>query len=384
MRLILSALAAILTLGCASPGMPPGGPPDVEAPRLVGIAPDSGRVSVSPRSVIFRFDEVVSETPPGATTLANLFVISPQHGTPVVQWQRDEISVRPRRGWRPNTAYTVRMLPGLADLRGNVRKEGAMTLFATGPLIPATAITGVLFDWEAGTPVAAGLVQAMAPDSTLYVAHSDSAGMFTLPYLPAGSYEVTGVVDRNGNRALDPRESWDSATVALADRASVELFAFVHDSTGPRVLDLSVSDSITLRVLFDVPVDARASLDQSWIRVLGPDSMPRAIAAVSLPDSAPADTTAVPRARPADTAVVAPRVPRPTMERARPYRGVTVVMAVPLEPGGTYTVIVDGFPGLLGRVTPSTETITVPRPAPPAPPAPPVSPATSATPATPP
>lgn len=356
MRLTLFGLAACMALGCASPGMPPGGPPDVEAPRLVGIAPDSGRVSVSPRSVIFRFDEVVSETPPGATTLANLFVISPQHGTAVVQWQRDEISVRPRRGWRPNTAYTVRMLPGLADLRGNVRKEGAMTLFATGALIPATAITGVLFDWAAGTPVAAGLVRAMAPDSTLYVAHSDSAGAFTLPFLPAGSYEVTGVVDGNGNRALDPRESWDSVTVALTDTARVELFAFVHDSMGPRILNLGVPDSATLRVRFDVPVDARTPLDQSWIRVLGPDSMPRAIAGVSLPDSAPADTAA--------------------MTRARPYREVMVVMAVLLEPGATYTVIADGFPGLLGRVTPSTETITVPRPAPPAPPASPATPAT--------
>lgn len=360
MRLILSALAAILTLGCASPGMPPGGPVDVEAPRLVGIAPDSGRVSVSPRSVIFRFDEVVGETPPGATTLANLFVISPQHGTPVVQWQRNEISVRPRRGWRPNTAYTVRMLPGLADLRGNVRKEGAMTLFATGPLIPATAITGVLFDWVAGTPVAAGLIQAMAPDSTLYVAHSDSAGMFTLPYLPAGSYEVTGVVDRNGNRALDPREAWDSATVALADSASVELFAFVHDSTGPRIQDVLAPDSVTLRVQFDLPVDARTTLDPAWISVRGPDSVALAIASVTLPDVAPVDTAAT-----------STRVRPTAMTRARPYIEVVVTMAAPLQPVVEYTVTASGFPGLLGRTVPSSRTITLPVPTPAAPPTPP-------------
>lgn len=360
MRLTVRCISAALVAGCASPGMPPGGPPDVEAPRLVGVAPDSGRVSVTPRSVTFRFDEVVSEAPPGATTLANLFVISPQHGTPVVEWQREEISVRPRRGWRPNTVYSVTMLPGLADLRGNVRREGAATLFATGPVIPATAISGVLFDWAAGSLVVAGLVQAMTPDSTIYIAHSDSAGVFTLSHLPAGTYELKGVVDGNRNRALDPREPWDTVTVTLTDTARVELFAFVHDSIGPRIQAIVAADSITLRVQFGVPVDARTPLDPAWIRVQGPDSIPFAIASTSLPDAAPLDSAAAP-----------PRVRPSTMTRARPYREVIVVMAAPLQPGVTYTVVATGFPGLLGRVTSSIRSITIPVPAPAAPPTPP-------------
>ncbi|MCR4339940.1 MAG: Ig-like domain-containing protein [Gemmatimonadaceae bacterium] len=357
MRLIRSWVVAAAAFGCASPGMPPGGPPDVEAPQIVGIAPDSGRVSVSPRSVVFRFNEVVSETPPGATTLANLFVISPQHGTPVVSWQRDEIAVRPRRGWRPNTVYSVTMLPGLADLRGNVRREGAATLFATGPVIPATAIRGVLFDWAAGAPVRAGLVQAITADSTSYIAHSDSAGAFTLPHLPAGAYEVKGVVDGNRNRALDPREPWDTITVALTDTARVELYAFVHDSIGPRIEQVNAPDSVTLRVTFDVPVDARVPLDPAWVRVLGPDSIPVQVTSVALPETAPLDTA------------MAPAPERPSaMTRARPYRQVILTLAAPLQPGATYTVAANGFPGLLGRVASSSRTITIPQPAP-APPA---------------
>lgn len=357
MRLILCCIVAAAAFGCASPGMPPGGPPDVEAPQLVGIAPDSGRVSVSPRSVIFRFNEVVSETPPGATTLANLFVISPQHGTPVVSWQRDEIAVRPRRGWRPNTVYSVTMLPGLADLRGNVQREGASTLFATGPVIPATAITGVLFNWAAGTPVAAGLVQAITADSTIYLAYSDSAGAFALPHLPAGAYEVKGVVDGNRNRSLDPREPWDTATVALTDSARVELYAFVHDSIGPRIEEVSARDSVTLRVTFDVPVDARIPLDPAWITVLGPDSIPLPVASVALPETAPLDTAAAPaRERPS------------AMTRPRPYTQVIVTLAAPLQPDTTYTVVANGFPGLLGRVASSSRSITISAPAAPAPP----------------
>ena len=352
MRLIAAATIATLC-ACASPGMPPGGPPDTDAPRLIGIAPDSGSVSVTPRSVIFRFDEVVTETPPGAASLASLFVISPQHGTPIVQWQRDEIAVRPRRGWRPNTVYSVTLLPGLADLRGNVRREGAATLFATGPVIPATTITGVLYDWAAGTPVPAGLVEAMTPDSTTYIAYSDSAGEFALRHLPAGSYAVTGVIDGNKNRALDPREPWDTATVALVDSARIELFAFVHDSIGPRISAVAAPDSMTLRVQFDVPVDASVPLDPAWIRVLGPDSIPVAAAAVTRPEVVAVDTSAG-----------ALRQVEPAMSRARPYREVVLTMASPLQAGARYTVEANGFPGLLGRTVQSRRTITIPAPPP--------------------
>lgn len=352
MRLMRRCVVASLLAGCASPGMPPGGPPDTEAPRLVGIAPDSGRVSVSPRSVIFRFDEVVSETPPGATTLSGLFLISPQHGTPVVDWERDEIAVRPRRGWRPNTVYSVTMLPGLADLRGNVRKEGAATLFSTGPTIPATAIAGVLIDWAAGSPVSAGLMQAIAPDSTIYMAYSDSAGAFALRHLPPGAYTLKGVVDGNRNRALDPREAWDSVTVTLVDSTRVELFAFAHDSIGPRIQEVGLADSVTLRVQFDVPVDARTPLDPAWIQVLDSDSIPQAIAGVLLPESAPRDSAAT-----------GPRSPI-TVTRPIPYKEVLVTMAAQLRPGATYTVVANGFPGLLGRREASRRTITIPAPAP--------------------
>ncbi|HMF86866.1 MAG TPA: hypothetical protein VK575_02225, partial [Gemmatimonadaceae bacterium] len=93
--------AALLCLGCASPGMPPGGPPDVAAPQIVAIIPDSGNVGVSPKEVIFRFDEVVSERPQGAQSLEALFLISPRDGAPETSWHRDAIGVRPRRGWRP-------------------------------------------------------------------------------------------------------------------------------------------------------------------------------------------------------------------------------------------------------------------------------------------
>src|SRR5687767_15450931 len=115
----------MLGLGCASPGMPPGGPPDAAAPQIVAIIPDSGTVGVSPKEVRFRFDEVVSERPPSVTTLADLFLISPREGVPDVSWHRDAIGVRPPRGWRPHHGYTGVLLPRFADSRRKYREKGA-------------------------------------------------------------------------------------------------------------------------------------------------------------------------------------------------------------------------------------------------------------------
>ena len=71
-RVALRAFVPLSLAACASASPPPGGPPDSEPPRLVKITPDTGAVSVRPPKVVFRFDEVVSERPQGAATLAGL------------------------------------------------------------------------------------------------------------------------------------------------------------------------------------------------------------------------------------------------------------------------------------------------------------------------
>src|SRR6185436_20572340 len=148
--------------------MPPGGPPDVAAPVLLRIIPDSGAVGVRPKEVLFQFDEVVSERPPSVTTLGDLFLISPRNGAPDASWHRDAIGVKPAHGWRPNTAYTVIMQKGVSDIRGNVRNTGATTFFATGTFIPHTLLAGTVFDWVSGSPATGAIVEAYVPPDTLH------------------------------------------------------------------------------------------------------------------------------------------------------------------------------------------------------------------------
>jgi hypothetical protein len=303
--------------------------------------------------VIFRFDEVVSERPAGAPNLQALFLISPRDGTPNVDWHRSEVAVRPRRGWRANTAYTITMLPGMSDLRGNIRNTGAVTLFSTGTDIPNSRVSGRVFNWLSGNLARKAFVEARTTTdtTTVFIAAADSAGSFTFPTLRAGQYRVRAILDDNNNRALDPRESWDTTSVSLTDTARVELYAFPHDSVGPRLSGVSMRDSLTLVLLFDHAVDVSQTFTAAAVTLKTADSALIPVASVSRPETT-VDTTARVAARP---------------RRPIPSTTLLVRMGVPLKQKTTVRIRVldvrslDGISFTSDRV----ETLTPPAPPPP-------------------
>ena len=335
--------------------MPPGGPVDTEAPQIVKIVPDSGAVGTTPPAVIFRFDEVVSERPSGAASLTALFLISPRDGEPRVDWHREAISVRPRRGWKKNVAYTITLLPGLSDLRGNTRNTGAVTMFATGATVPTSRISGTFFNWGEGRPVTRnGVVQAWPrTDTTLvYVTTTDSAGAFVLGALPPAQYVVRGVSDDNNNRGLDRREPWDTAGVVLVDSAKVNLYGFIHDSLGTRLSSVNLRDSVTVDLVFDGPISMAQPIVPADIHVRAPDSTEIAVLSVTPP---PPDTTAQVRA----------------LGRPVPPRTLTIKLATPVRVKTAYRIRVTRITSLAGITRPGEALLNVPAtlPVPAAPPA---------------
>jgi hypothetical protein len=333
-RALIILTTAVALAACASPGTPPGGPIDTAAPLLFAVSPESAPVPTPPRAVVFRFDEVVSERPAGVAGLTGLFLISPQEGTPVVDWSRSEVSVRPRRGWRPNTTYTVTLLPGMTDLRGNLSTEQHVVVFSTGAEIPQTLLTGTAWDWADGVPARGALVQAITRDSVVYSAVADSTGGFTLAHLPAGEYFVQAFIDVNRNRALDPRERFDSVTVVVRDTLSRDLFAAVRDSVPPRITGVTVLDSVTLQVSYDLPLAAEQ--DVARFTLIGADTL----------DARHFDLIE------ADTA----RSGMPIRPPSRSFR----VIVPELQADATYVVRSTGVRGLGGVTGPSERQIRTP------------------------
>jgi hypothetical protein len=271
----LGLLALALSAGCASQGMPPGGAADKTPPVLLKVTPESGSLRVGPRQMVtFRFDEVVNERIRSGGGLEQGVVVSPTDGPVSVDWHRSAITIRNRKIWRPDLAYTVTILAGLQDLSGNATKKPLQTVFSTGGVIPHGEVRGVAFDWLAQQAKGGARVEAMiGSDTTLkFIAVADSLGRFVMTTLPAGTLRLRVYDDLNSNRVLDPREPWDSATVTLADTASRDFYLFAHDTLGPSLLDVTPVDSVTLRVKFDRPLLPGAPLEASQFSLKMKDS----------------------------------------------------------------------------------------------------------------
>jgi hypothetical protein len=358
-------------------------------PELVSVAPDSGTVNVRTRSVVFAFDEVVSDR-----DLERFFLVSPQEGKTRVLWHRDRIEVRPRRAFRPNTAYSVTMLPGITDLRGNALRSGRTIIFSTGPTIPPYSVLGRVFDWMNERVAPKALIEVIRrPDSLPYVGVADSTGQFQVGPLEQGTYTVRAILDNNNNRLLDPTEPWDSVAVTVANASPfVELLVAPRDTIAPRLLTVTAPDTLTLTASFDRPLDPGAPLtptsfivtaaDSARLRIKSvrtraqDDSARRAaqdsVAAAQRDSIARSDTTRRDttrrdsvRAR-IDTAPLARLNPNvaPKPSRPAPPKEVAIHLdpLTPLHPGSTYRVTALNMRGLLGRARTTERLFTVPRP----------------------
>jgi hypothetical protein len=390
---------AVLALSCASPTEPPGGPEDLVAPLIVGMSPDSGTTGSRVDVVEFQFDEIVNEVPQGAASLAQRVLISPRDGEPVVRWRRDRITVRPRNGWRENTTYVVTLLPGVADLSGNVRDSAAVVVFSTGDSIPATQVRGVVFDWMKALPAVRAYVEASPVGDSLLVfaTESDSLGRFSLPFLTPGQYVVRSLLDGNKNRQRDARELWDSTTITLRDTVTHDFYAFAQDTLPPRMTTVTAPDSLTLRINFDKPLAPDFDVSTA-ITLLDTDSArvpvarvarwaiveaERAARAKATADSvararAAADTSAAgiaARARAREDSInraetvrdsiardTNPRVPPPRSARPALETEIVVLLSAPLTPLSRYFIRAD-VTAANGKTGVSERQYTRPRPA---------------------
>ena len=390
----LIAAAALIAAACAQPGFPPGGPEEKVPPKLLSVKPESGAVNVHPDEVSLQFDEVLNEQAGGAD-LNKSVIISPQLGEPRVGWHRTRLTVRGRDDFKPNTAYTITIFPGLSDLRGNVLKEPVVTVFSTGANIPSSRVGGIVFDWVAGRPLASAWAQAIsvADTNVVYVARTDSTGRFTIPHVPAGAYTVRAFGDANNDRIIDLREPWDTAGVILRDSSNVELLAFIHDTIGARISQVTATDSVTLRLRFDKPLDPSARIDASLFAIKASDS---SAVPVRLAQSAIVwDSTHAGAAPPSDSVRAADslrtadslraaaaerrapgnvardttqRAPAPKPSRVSPTTDVVIVTGAPLDTGASYRIEWREMKNLVGTASSGNFLFTVPKPGVAAPP----------------
>ena len=385
MRQGLIALVVVLT-ACASAAPPPGGPEDKEPPKLVRVTPDTNALNFQDKVVTFQFSETINDRGTGPQDVSAYFLVSPSDGAPRVSWHRSRIDVQPRREFRPNTAYTVTLLPGLTDLSNNTMKTGAKVTFSTGPVMPTLNITGIAFDWMGERPAALAWIEAITPDSIVYLAQADSGGKFTIGPLVQGTYLVRAIMDANNNHALDRNESFDSLRVSAPIPGPIELLAAARDTLAPGISTVERADSVTLTVTFDRPLDPAQALEASAFRLVAADSSEVPIIKVSNPRMVKAEQEEVIRVRadsarradsvagkppravtpppPAATGGKAPPPPPPKPSRPAPFTTLTLKVGRTLANNADFRLSAKGLRSLTGLTRTSERRFTTPKPPP--------------------
>jgi len=115
----------------------------------------------------------------------------------------------------------------------------------------------------------------LLPDSLPYRGLADSSGHLELGPLPEGEYLVRGVLDQNHNMQFDDREAFDTVRLARGKTTAGELWTFVHDTTPPRIREITVVDSTSATIALSHGLDPtqRLAASQVTVRIL-PDSTP--------------------------------------------------------------------------------------------------------------
>ncbi len=202
-------LLAPALVSCAKKGPPTGGPPDLDPPRMVGSAPDSGASGV-PRDAVLAltFSEGMD---PRAT--AEAVSIAPRVDIRQRRWSGRTVTIALAETLRSDQTYTVFLGNGARDRHGNALQGRATVVFSTADTLPPGVLDGQVV--ARGFPAAGTYIWCYdaavgrEPDSTARdfdaVGLADRDGYFRVVGLPVpGRYRLWVFADLNGNRSLEP------------------------------------------------------------------------------------------------------------------------------------------------------------------------------------
>ncbi len=217
--------AALLFLGCAKRGAPPGGPEDKTPPYVETFSPTSGSVAVELRSEIsLTFSELMKHR-----TVETAVVVSPPCQWAKRYWRKNTYVLVPGQPLLRETTYLVSVGNAATDRHAVKMEKTFVAGFSTGASIEAGVISGKV-TWK-GLTVEQAMVEvfdaeqigdlAGFPKATpLYVTLSGAGGQYEVPFVNTKkTYRVLAYMDRNGDSEYDEGEVAGCAPgeVALMD-----------------------------------------------------------------------------------------------------------------------------------------------------------------------
>lgn len=258
----VAVLAGALLLGaCAKKGPPSGGPPDLDPPRIIDSAPDSGAAGV-PRDVTpaITFSEGMEPRSSG-----DAVEIAPRVEIRQRRWAGRTLTVVFAESLKADQTYTLFVGGGARDRHGNNVQSGATVVFTTATEFPAGRIEGEILavGFPAGGTYLWCYREGREPDSTARdfdaLGLADAQGKFRIAGLTVPArYRIWAFADLNRNRSFEPNSDLLAAADTVFDLTTANPVAqSIVRVVNPRapgrvrggVIDSLGDDSGTLRLI---------------------------------------------------------------------------------------------------------------------------------------
>ncbi|MBL7953151.1 MAG: Ig-like domain-containing protein [Flavobacteriales bacterium] len=203
-------LLGFISLVCSCAQVKPitGGEKDNAPPVLVKALPANGSVDFRAEAIYLEFDERIQLD----RVRERLLVSPPLDEAPTVRVLGSRsVDIRLNAPLKANTTYTFNLGECVKDLTESNPAAGLNYVFSTGSTLDSLQVTGAVVNAFTGASekdmfvmlyntVDTGTFRTSRP---AYVTKSDELGVFRIDHLPAGSYSVYALRDKNSNYRYD-------------------------------------------------------------------------------------------------------------------------------------------------------------------------------------
>ncbi|MFN8587080.1 MAG: Ig-like domain-containing protein [Candidatus Eisenbacteria bacterium] len=217
------ALLVAAASGCAKKGMPTGGPPDLDPPRLVRVVPDSGAAGVPlDTRIVLEFSEGMEPRGTG-----DAIELAPPVRIRQRRWSGRTLTLVLGDSLAKDRTYTLFIGGNARDRHGNPFSIARSIVFTTAPVFPPGALEGKIdaVGFRAPGTLLWAYRDGRAPDSTARdfdaLGVADGQGHFRISGIAAPArWRLWAFADLNHNRSFEP----DADLLASAD-TTLELTA---------------------------------------------------------------------------------------------------------------------------------------------------------------
>jgi hypothetical protein len=254
-HIFLALLALFLFHACANPGMPSGGPKDLDPPVLIKSKPEQNQKNYTDPKIQLLFDEIVVLK----DTRKNFIVSPPLEEEPEINALAKKISIDLNNELQPNTTYTIYFGSSIVDNNEGNALENFTFSFSTGEVLDSMMMSGRVLRAKDLEPVEGIIVgiyadvedSAFIKNVPLRIAQTNSDGKFSVKNIAPGKYRIYALKEPVKNYRFDSGEE-----IAFLDSVFTTYFDTIQ------VSDTIWADTVTIDTIM-----FRDSL------IYGPDSI---------------------------------------------------------------------------------------------------------------